>query len=280
MHRLFVFLLGFAASAQLQAQTLASPESVLVLDDSLLVSNLGERPAPTLVDGDGFIARLSPDGEVLEARFLPASGRLNAPKGLARLGNTVYVTDIDRVLGFDLDSREQVFELSLASTGTRFLNDLVVADRRLLVSATDIGQIFEIDPDQAEYRRLARGVEGANGLVYDADNQRLFVAGYGEDGRLGMVDLRGRWPRYRKLGLEGRLDGIALYGDWVIVSDWEAGNLHAYHPLRGHVVRNLLPEPVEGPADFTLDAQSGRVLLPVMKENRLLIETVGLDALR
>jgi hypothetical protein len=280
MRRLFIFLLGLAASAPLQAQNLASPESVLLLEEGLLVSNLGERPAPTLADGDGFIARLGPDGEVLEAPFLPVDGRLNAPKGLARLENTVYIADIGRVLGFDLASGEQVFELSLESTGTRFLNDLAVADGRLLVSATDIGQIFEIDPKQKAYRRLVRGVDGANGLVYDADNQRLFVAGYGDNGRLGMVDLRGRWPRYRKLGLTGRLDGIALYGEWVIVSDWEAGNLHAYHPLRGHVVRNLLAEPVEGPADFALDAQSGRIFLPLMKENRLLIETISAEMLR
>lgn len=270
---LLLILAGPAA-----AGPLASPESALRVGGSLYVSNLGAEPAPTKVDGDGFIARLSPQGEVLEPRFLPRQGALNAPKGMAALGGRLCVTDIDRVVGFDLDGREQVFELSLREAGAGSLNDLAVRDERLLVSDTQLGRIFEIDPAKGSYRVLVKHAPGANGLVYDAPTQRLYVAGYGESGRLGYVDLASRWPRYRPLGLRGRLDGIGMLREWVIVSDWNGkagGQLHAYHPRRGNVVRDLLPAPVGGPADFELDPQSGRIWLPAMKEDRLVIGRLG-----
>ena len=261
------------------AQPLASPESALRLGEQLYVSNMGERPAPTQKDGDGFISRHSVNGEVIERRFLPVSGSLDAPKGLAHLDGTLFVADIDRILGFSLESREQVFELSLQEAGARSLNDIAVVDRRLLVSDTQRGWMFEIDPASGKSRVLVKGAAGANGLVYDAPNRRLYVAGYGERGRLGYVDLDTRWPRYRALSFAGKLDGIGMLDGWLIVSDWsgeQGGQLHAYQPRRGAAVRNLLPEPVDGPADFELDAGSGQLWLPVMKENRLLIETISL----
>lgn len=271
-------LLPPAAAAQL-----AAPESALAAPDGVYVSNIGTRPAPSLADGDGYIARLTPDGTVRDSRYLPAAdGALNAPKGMALLDRRLYVTDIDRIVGFDLDARAQVFELSLAATGTRFLNDLEVVDRQLVVSATDLDTIFAVDPATGSYRSLMRFVPAPNGLYYDAERRRLYVAGYGRDGgagALGVIRLDGRFPSYRRLGLRGRLDGIARVGDWLVVTDWGRGRgdgrVHAYHLACGRILRDQLVG-LDGPADLAADPASGRIWLPEMLANRLRIEVLEL----
>lgn len=274
---LAALLLPPAVGAQL-----ASPESALVTPEGVYVSNMGVRPAPSLDDGDGYIALLASDGTVQDSRHLPTGGVLDAPKGMALLGRRLYVTDIDRVVGFDLDSRQQVFELSLAETGTRFLNDLEVVDHRLVVSATDLDTIFEIDPATNSYRPLMRFVPAPNGLYYDAERRRLYVAGYGRDGgsgALGVIQLDGRFPSYRRFNLRGRLDGIARIGDWLVITDWGGGRgdgrLHAYHTSRGRILRDLLTG-LDGPADLAADPASSRIWLPEMLANRLRIEVIEL----
>jgi len=80
---------------------LANPESVALSADGtfLYVSNVsGEGEAK---DGNGFIARVSTDGRMLQHEF--AVG-LNGPKGVVLLGDALYVADIDRVVVIDANT--------------------------------------------------------------------------------------------------------------------------------------------------------------------------------
>ena len=118
----------------------SSPESVIADRDGsrFFVSNVGEKLEPSAKDGDGFISELTPDGAVVNRNFLPKEGVLNAPKGMAIIGQTLFVTDIDRVVGFDMATRQKTFELDFSAEKTVFLNDLAVFDdKTLFVSATD-----------------------------------------------------------------------------------------------------------------------------------------------
>src|SRR5450755_2927729 len=85
-----------------------APESVIKSGDKLFVSNIGGATAdPMALDSNGFISELSADGKVLERKF--QKGILNGPKGLAIVKEVVYVADINRVVGFNIHSGEQVF---------------------------------------------------------------------------------------------------------------------------------------------------------------------------
>src|SRR5687768_8932286 len=89
----------------------ASPESVVGAAGHYYVSNIGRELAPLAKDGDGFISELDERGDVVALRAFPrADEKLNAPKGLALVSNTLYTADIDRVVGFDRGSRAKVFE--------------------------------------------------------------------------------------------------------------------------------------------------------------------------
>lgn len=172
----------------LEIKGFASPECVVSDGEFFYVSNLGLRLAPSEKDGDGFIAKVSKDGKILADRWIATDEKagivLHSPKGMVIVGKILYVTDIDRVLGFDLNTREKVFELDFSAEKTLFLNDITAraenktivvpvrstATKRgkrgkrakgssareititsvakassLFVSATDIGKIFEIE---------------------------------------------------------------------------------------------------------------------------------------
>lgn len=108
----------------------SNPESILSFNNRYFVSNIGVK-LDAEEDGDGFIAEINSEGDIINQQFLPKSGKLNAPKGMAIIKNILYVTDIDRIVGFDLKTRETIFELDISSQA-KFLNDLVVVDEKTL----------------------------------------------------------------------------------------------------------------------------------------------------
>src|SRR5262245_55231562 len=73
---------------------LNTPESVVhdTTGDVYLVSNINGSPVQK--DGNGFISRVSPDGRIAEAKWIAGGVNgvtLNAPKGMAIKGDTLFV---------------------------------------------------------------------------------------------------------------------------------------------------------------------------------------------
>lgn len=48
-------------------------------------------------DNDGFISKLDKNGDILQLKFI---SNLNAPKGMSKIKDILYVVDIDVVYGF------------------------------------------------------------------------------------------------------------------------------------------------------------------------------------
>lgn len=262
----------------------SSPESVIADRDGkrFFVSNVGEKLAPSAKDGDGFISELTPDGVIVDRKFLPKTGVLNSPKGMAIIGQTLFVADVDRVAGFDLSTREQVFELDFSAEKTVFLNDLAALDdKTLFVSATDAGKVYKISlGEKPSFTVIKDGIAGANGLYYDRDSDRLFVVGFGDgagaNGELGVIYLKEN--QYKKLaGPLGFLDGVAILPDGrVYFTDWVAfdkpGMMRVYDLMTGGLSSVKLSEDVRGPADFYYDPRNNAIWLPKMMEGKVLIE--------
>jgi hypothetical protein len=276
-------LLGCAANALAAEGSLRAPESVVSSGEFLFVSNLGAKVEPSVKDGDGYIAKLEPNGVIFEEHFL--SG-LHAPKGMILSGKTLYVTDIDKVLGFDTTSKQKTFELDFASTKTVFLNDIVALDdKTLAVTATDLGKIFIVWLDEKPSfteLKLKAPVVGANGLIYDFLRKTLYVVGFGNgkpEGKLFKITLNkdNQVLKQIRVGkLKGFLDGIALLNpNEALVSDWGA-----LAPEKGRILRvdlrngkpTIVKDTLSGPADFMLTED--KLLLPEMLKNTLTISTI------
>jgi hypothetical protein len=83
-------------------------------------------------DGNGYITRLAPNGEVLAEKW--ATG-LNAPQGIRSVGSTIWVVDIEEIVGFELTADGARPRSRIRIDGAHALNDLVTAPDGTIVPA-------------------------------------------------------------------------------------------------------------------------------------------------
>lgn len=261
----------------------SSPESVAVVGDDVFVSNLGVKLEPSAKDGDGFISRLDRQGNI---KTLKWAEKLDGPKGIIVLDGILYVADIDRVLGYRVRDGKQVFALDMAATGSVFLNGFARYDnRRLLLSATDIGKVFVIDLPKKSFSEMQFDTppKGPNGMK--KAGSRLMVAEWGTDsqpnGNIKTYRLEGMTAKLEKsydLNPSGYFDGIVDLGAnrWLI-SNWvkfePAGLLQVLDTRTGKVTVANEKTPIAGPADLFLDDQ-GKLWVPGMLEGKVYRMTV------
>jgi sugar lactone lactonase YvrE len=257
---------------------LESPESVLYDDanDVYLVSNVHGRP--TEADNDGFIAKLAPEGRVETLKWIQGGSNkvtLNAPKGLAIIGDVLYVADIDTVRMFDRKTGSPAGDVKVP--GATFLKDLAATtDGRIL--CTDMGlkmtakglepsgtdAVYAIDRTR-KITTVAKRKELGNpsGLYSAGDN--TWVVGFGS-GELYALDVKGEKTEAQKLP-KGMLDGIVvLPGGELLVSSWEGRAV-----LRGKYGGDFTPaiENVKSPADVGYDTKRTRALVPLFESNEV-----------
>src|SRR5215831_5561312 len=263
---LLLTCLAFISLAPACAQTIngfEAPESVLKSGDKIFVSNIGgAQPNPMAKDSNGYISELSADGKILYQKF--QKGILNGPKGLAVMNNVVYVADIDRVVGFNMNSGEQVFELKIPEAS--FLNDLCTAGNNMLaVSESMNNKIYLLNIANKTYN-FAGSVAGANGVTYDAKTKQLFACGMGLQmngmGKLYVKDINSKDTVFTELqnSPTGVFDGLEMTGkDHLIVSDWISFNSDkarlVVYDLKNHI--NTIYPVEQGPADIYYDKASG-----------------------
>lgn len=264
-----------AAGPKVVVPHFASPEGAVWDGAHLYISNVGPTLAPTAKDGDGYILRLNADGTAVQDSALFAALKLDAPKGMVVLAHQLYVTDIDRIVGIDLKTVQQSVVIDLSSTGAHFLNDLAVKDdSTLLVSATDLNVIFEVDLQHQTFKKLpATGLNGPNGLLYNSEEGKIYCAEYGGDagdGRLLRIDaLSGKVEVLHQH--QGGLDGLVRFRNGNLAfTDWNTKGLHQLDLRTGRLTRMAL-DSIQGPADIAYSASEDRLWLPCMMENRLLV---------
>lgn len=203
---------------------LANPESVALSADGtfLYVTNVnGEGDAE---DGNGFISRVSLDGEMLEREF--ARG-LDAPKGIMLGGDALYVADINDMVV--LDAATGAIRRRVPAPDARFLNDLTFApDGNVLIADSGGARIYAIRTDTIEVWLEHDLLDSINGFL--PEPQRLLVTTMA--GRLLAIDYETRAVTVLADGL-GNADGIAALGEGrYLVSEWP-GLMHVLNTADG-----------------------------------------------
>ncbi|WP_067699130.1 SMP-30/gluconolactonase/LRE family protein [Nocardia jejuensis] len=262
----------------------SSPESVVFAGDRWFISNIGAKQEPTAKDGDGFLTELSSVGTLTARKAVPRQGdpALNAPKGMAYTANRLFVADIDRVVGYDVDSGAQVFEAPLGGDQPALLNDITLADpRTLLVTDSLRGAVYRMDLETKKFDPVATGIPGANGIALESSGKTAYVAASGTDfkgGDLWRLDLTQNPVVPQRVGaVHGVLDGIAVLANGeLVISDWAGsgstpGTVTVHRPDGSEVAKVSLPENLHGPADFTVDPAGRNLWIPAMPDNRVLV---------
>ena len=258
----------------LSLKDFATPESVLydAKADVYLVSNVNG--GPNAADGNGFISRISPDGSKVDLKWIEGGKKgvkLDAPKGSAIVGGTLYVADITRLRMFDAATGKPKGEVPLA--GATFANDVVAGpDGKVYVSDSGIkidekgitptgtDAVYVVEKGKAKV--LAKGDElgKPNGLLWSAD--KLWVVTFGS-GELYSLDKAGKKGDAQKLP-KGTLDGLVSVGDSLLASSWEAQGVFKGKP--GGSWDLVLPG-LKAPADIGYDSKRSLVLVPLFQDN-------------
>jgi hypothetical protein len=179
---------GGSSLSAFELQGLAEPESFIVdrRTGDYFISNINGDPAAR--DGNGFITKLDGTGHVMALKFIDGSkgAPLHAPKGLAIVGDFLFVTDIDHVKGYDKATGRLQFDLDLTPLGATFLNDLTRdAQGTLYVSDMQSNFIAKIEPlRHYAVSVLAKGPQlgQPNGLAVNPITQRLVMVSWAEGG--------------------------------------------------------------------------------------------------
>src|SRR2546428_7387530 len=270
-----------AASKVLAVEGFLGPESVLhdTTQDIYLVSNING--SPLAKDNNGFISRVKPDGAVENLKFIEGGRNgivLNAPKGLALAGDTLWVADIDVVRAFNAKTGAAIDSVSLSKLGAVFLNDLVVAPTGAIyitdtgIRFDDVGNVLHPGPDRifriAPDRTVTVAVRGdtlgrPNGIALDPVGKRFVIVEFG--GRSILAWKPGdRAPSVIAKG-PGGFDGVEIVGGRILVSSWSDSTVSSYET--GQEVKLITGVP--SPADIGYDAKRNRVLIPIFTGNRV-----------
>ena len=261
------------AVSQLAASPAASAKDLKVLSDktitgfghvesiaydprskALYVSDFGPEFKDAAKDGKGKITKVSLDGQILEANFLPAKGQvLNKPKGVWIRGNRLWVTDIDSVWVFDLKTKEGK---KLALPGVTYANDVTFMGGALYVSDNLSDQVVRIEPADFLKSKTEPKVSvvfkdkaiNPNGLFPGKRGALLIVGTKDKDNPRAIYSMA---PGKDPIALSdnfGVLDGLYQMRDGdILVTDWKTGSLIRWNKKDG---MQKLAGDFKGPADF------------------------------
>ena len=271
---------AYAEDFHIKAAGFATPEAMEydAENDVYLVANINGSPFEK--DGNGFISKISPDGEVLELKWLDGAEsniNLNAPKGMLARDGKLYVADIDRVRVFDIATKKQLADIEFA--GSSFINGLSAAeDGGLWVSDSGMSPGFKPNNTQALYKVSAKGnitkvlsgeLGNPNG-VYAADGQTWMVTLF--SGQLRTMNSKGEVKTIMTLPFN-RLDGLIKTNDGrLITSSWKAEGIYEITP---QYKLNKIVDGLTSPADLGYDTKRNRLLVPLFLKDEIM--TYSLD---
>jgi len=259
------------------------PESVRYdpEQDVFFVSNM--RGAGSAKDDNGYIARISasnPDSGSVLAEGGKNGVTLDAPKGLAIHGDTVWAADITALRGFDRHTGAPLATIDFTSQGAVQLNDVAVGpDGTIHVTDTGIimspkgvihtgpDRVFVVGPNHtisvaAEGFQLGR----PNGITWDPVGKRWLVVSFDPFyGQIMQNPSGHEKPKQIRTG-KGQLDGIEVLSDGaVLFTSWADSSIHL---LANDRDRPIIRE-VAVPADIGVDTKRNRLAIPLSMLGRV-----------
>jgi sugar lactone lactonase YvrE len=245
--------------------------------DVWFVSNVNGLPSAK--DNNGYISRLRPDGTPYSVKFIEGGKKgvtLNAPKGLAINGDTLWVADIDAARAFNKRTGAVIANVNIRGRA-KFLNGAAVGpDGAIYMTDTGIifgakGEMSHPGPDQV-FRVRANGdataaltspkLEGPNGITWDPRHKHFVIVSFAGKGIYSWapgdkdVETLGNGP--------GQQDGVLVLPDGrIVATSWADSSLFVLENGQAKTVA----KGVASPADIDLDPKDSRIAVPQLMGN-------------
>lgn len=262
------------AAAELWTVTegIQTPESTYVdpASGDIYVSSVDGMPAEK--DGKGHISKISADGKTVNAMWVTG---LNAPKGLRSHEGTLWVTDIDEIVGIDMATARVKSKTKV--NGAQFLNDTAVgSDGTVYVSDMAGNKIIALKGGKTSVVAQGEELEYPNGLLVEGDS--LVIGGWGKPksptdfttdvpGRLFRWDLKTKKKTLITPEPAANIDGLESDGKGgYIATDYLAGKvLHITADGKVTTLTTFTPST----ADIAFIPSENRLIVPHMNENKI-----------
>jgi sugar lactone lactonase YvrE len=224
--------------------------------------------AQNLVQNDGFVSLINPDGSVHTSKWIGATRdglTLNQPLGSAIQGNTLYTVDIDTIRTFDLATG--VPGRAFQVPGATGLNGIGVAPDGTIYASNTRGmeRIFRVRPD-GTVSTLVEGPPLAlpNGVAIDPQGNIVVVNINNND--VLTFDPAGKLVRTEKAA-EGGNDGVVVLADGTkYASSVRFGSVSRIRPGQpAEVIARGIPSA----ASMCYDSRQNQLVIPMNPNNAL-----------
>jgi sugar lactone lactonase YvrE len=251
------------------------PESIIysVQHEAFFVSNVASGN-PLETKPVGFLSKISKDGKVINAKWVTG---FRAPKGIAIVGDDLYVTDVTRVHKVSISKSKIVKTFKVRNA--KFLNDAVAdAKGNIYVSDMFSNILYRIQEDKLAVWIQDPKLEGSNGLFTDGKEHLLVVKwGTGIDpktfqsktpGDMATVLLSNTNEIHLTNTIQGNLDGITVDDKGVLwISDWMTGDIFTMNK-QGKVKKMF--NFGQGTADISFAKGLNLLMIPQMNQNKII----------
>ena len=258
-----------------EIEDLHAPESVKYdsAQDAFFISNMQGLGSDK--DNHGFILRASA-ADYAKMKMFAQSGQngveLNAPKGMAIQGDTLWVADIDVLRGFNRVTGAPVASVDFKPSGAVLLNDvavgpngeLYITDTGIIMSEKGVlhpggDKVFRLRGRSIETVTLSPPVTWPNGITWDRTGKRWLVVNF-DPFASELSSFPENGGARTKLGAGiGRFDGVEALSDGrILVSAWSDSSIHVFADGKDtRIIRQL-----SQPADIGFDSRRNRVAIP------------------
>jgi hypothetical protein len=249
--------------------------------DVYYVTNINGNPSQK--DNNGFIARVRADSTSVVTMLVEGGKKgatLNAPKGIALKGDTLWVADIDALRAFNRRTGAPIRTVNLAAQKATFLNDVAVGgDGAIYITDTGIvfdanggmthpgvNRIFKVVGTRVTEAAKGDSLQNPNGITWDAAKNRFILAPFG--GPNLQTWSPGQQNPATLIAGPGQYDGVeVLSGSGsILVSSWADSAVHIVHS-DSHMATAV--KNVSAPADIGVDTKRNLVAVPRFNDGKV-----------
>lgn len=250
------------------AEGLAGPEAVRYdpEQDVYFVSNFNGDAAS---DANGFISRVSPEGEIETLRFMRGTDEqpMHGPRGMFILGGLLWVADADGLHAFERHTGRHEAFVDFTPHEPGFLNDIAAGPGGVLY-VTDTGdpRVFRVEGYEVEVVASDDLAHPPNGITWSGALQAFVLAPWGGGRTLQAYRPgNGALLRIGEMPDGGNFDGVEEVGGRLLFASqadqaiwtWQDGDAHRLIRVPGR------------PADIGIDTGRNRIAVPYIALDRV-----------